>query len=61
MFFFSHMLDFKHTFNFSQATLIKPIQCKNFRQLLESSVISLSKHILLDFTQLGNYNFTWEW
>ena len=26
---FSHMLDFKHTFKFSQATLIKLIHCRN--------------------------------
>ena len=39
------MLDFKHTFNFPQATLIKPIYCKNSSRLLESAVISQSKDI----------------
>ena len=33
---FSHMLEFQHTFNFSQATLIKPIHCKNSQRVLES-------------------------
>ena len=42
---FSHMLELKHTFNFSQATLIKPIQCKKYQRLLESAVISKTNHI----------------
>ena len=41
---FSHMLKLKHTFNFSQVTLIKPIQCKKSRRLLESAVISKTSH-----------------
>ena len=39
------MLYFKHTFNFSKATLIKPIHCKKSRRLLVSAVISQSKHV----------------
>ena len=39
------MLDLKHTFNFSQATLIKPIHCKKICRLLESTVFSKIKHI----------------
>ena len=34
------MLDLKLTFSFSQATLIKPIEGKKSRRLLESSLIS---------------------
>ena len=39
------MIDLKHTFNFFQAILIKPIYCKTSRELLESAVISISNHI----------------
>ena len=44
--FFSHMLELKLTFNFSQATLLKPIHCKKSCRLLESAVISKTKHII---------------
>ena len=56
--FFPHMLDFKDTFNFSQATLIKPIHCKKSNRLLESTIISHSKHIIKqrhDFNQISLY------
>ena len=43
--FVSHMLELKQTFNFSRATLIKPIHCKKSRRLLESAVISKTNHI----------------
>ena len=39
------MLDLKHTFDFSQVTLIKPIDCKKSRRLFESAAISKTKHI----------------
>ena len=39
------MLDLKHTFNFFQANLIKPIHCKKSHRLLESTIISKTKHI----------------
>ena len=54
---FSHMLDLKHIFNFSQASLIKSINCKNSRRQLESAVISRSKHIKqrLGFYQISPY------
>ena len=39
------MLDLKHTFNFSRATLITPIHCKTSRRLLKPAIISQSKHI----------------
>ena len=42
---FSSMLNLKHNFNFSQATLIKPIHGKNSHRLLEFAVISMSNHI----------------
>ena len=32
------MLELKHTFDFSQVTLMKPIHCKTFQRLLESAV-----------------------
>ena len=37
----------EHTFDFSQASLIKPTHCKKSRRLLESQVISQFKHIKL--------------
>ena len=40
------MLDFKHTFNFSQATLIKPILCRNSCHLFESTIILHSNHTI---------------
>ena len=43
--FFLHMLDFKNTFNFSQATLIKPIPCWN-SSLFESVIISHSNNAI---------------
>ena len=54
---FSHMLELKHTFNFSQATLIKPINCKKSRTLLESVVISKTNHIKWHpgFNQMSPY------
>ena len=42
---FSHMVELKHTFNFSKATLIKPIHWKTPWRLLESAVISKTNHI----------------
>ena len=42
---FSHMLELKHTFNFSQTTLIKPIPSKTSWRLLEFAVISKTNHI----------------
>ena len=42
---YSHMLELKHTFIFSQATLIKPIHYKKSQRLLESAVISKINHI----------------
>ena len=41
------MIDLKQPFNFSQATLIKPIHCKKKkkRRLLESAVISKTNHV----------------
>ena len=42
---FSYMLDLKHTFNFSQITLIKFIHYKKCRSLLESAVISKTNHL----------------
>ena len=39
------MLDLKHTFIFSLATLIKPIHRKKSRRLLESAVFFKTKHI----------------
>ena len=42
---FSSTLELKYTFNFSQATLIKPIHCKKSQRLLESAVISETNHI----------------
>ena len=42
---FSHMLEFKHTFNFPQAIQIKPIHSKNSWRLLESAAISKTNHI----------------
>ena len=41
---FFHMLELKHTFDFSQATLIRPIHYKTSRRLLESAVISKTNH-----------------
>ena len=35
-----HMLELKHPFDFSQATLIKPIHSKTSRRLLEFAIIS---------------------
>ena len=40
------MLDFKHTFNFFQATLIKAVDRKKSSQQLESASISHFKHII---------------
>ena len=37
--------ELKHIFNFSEATLIKPIPCKKSRWLLESAVISKANYI----------------
>ena len=50
---FSHMLDLKHTFNFSQATLVKPIHC--IQQ--ESAVNSQCNHIKQrpGFYQISSY------
>ena len=42
---FSHVLDLKHTYKFSQAALIKAIYCKKSCRLLESAFISKTKHI----------------
>ena len=42
---FSNMLDLKQTFSFSKSTLIKSIPCKKSHRLLESVVISKTKHI----------------
>ena len=56
--FFSHTLDLKHTFNFSQVTLIKLIHCKKSSRLLGSAIISHSKYIIKqcpDFYQISLY------
>ena len=54
---FSHKLEFKHTFNFFQATLTKPIHCKKSHRLLESVVISKTNHIKQrpGFYQISQY------
>ena len=54
---FSHMLELKHAFNFSQATLIKPIHFKKSQRLLESVVISKTNYIKehLGFYQISPY------
>ena len=52
------MLDFKHTFDLSQATLIKRLHCKKSRRLLESAIISHSKRIIKQrsgFDQISPY------
>ena len=41
----AYMIDLKHTFNFSQATLIKLIHCKKFRRLLKYVAISKTNYI----------------
>ena len=38
------MLELKHTFSFSQTSLIKPIHCKKSHRLLEFEVISKTNH-----------------
>ena len=55
---FSLMLDFNYTFNFSQATFIKPIHGKKSYRLLESAVISKTNHIkqLAGFNQISPYS-----
>ena len=58
------ILDLKHTFNFSQATLIKPIHCKKVQQIIRiSSHFQNKQHktksqVLSDFTQLGRHYIT---
>ena len=42
---FSRMLELKHTFDFSQATRIKPIHCKTSPRLQKSAVTSKTNHI----------------
>ena len=51
------MLDLKHSFDFSQTTLNKPIYCEKSRRLLESVVISKTNHIKQrpDFNQISPY------
>ena len=44
-FLFFHLLELQHTFDLSQATLIKPTHSKTSRRLLESAVISKRNHI----------------
>ena len=55
--FYSLMLDIKHTFNISQATLLKPIYCEKSRRLLESAVIFKTNHIKQrkGFFQISSY------
>ena len=43
--FFYNILDLKQTFNFPQATQIKPINCKISPRLLQSAAISKTKYI----------------
>ena len=56
---FSHMLDLKHIFNFSQVTLIKPIHCKKSLWRLESTVISKTKHIK-QWSSFYRFHPTWQ-
>ena len=42
---FSPMLDLNYTFNFPQATLIKPIHRQKSCSLLEFAIISKTNHI----------------
>ena len=54
------ILELKHTSNFSQTALIKPIHYKKYRRLLESVVISKTNHIykrpgFLKFSQISPY------
>ena len=43
---YSPTLDFKHTFNFSQATLIKFVHFRKSHQLLEYAIIFHSNHTI---------------
>ena len=55
--FFPLMLEIKHTFNFSQATLNKPIHCKKSHKLLESAIIFKTNHMRQrpEFYQISTY------